>query len=224
MKKALYATQIFFLLLFFVVPPLFNSPDFAESPLVIKTTFFSFFLTFVAALFLYLDRSLYQKNYKDSPQPGIFIKHAYALCSFGLLILVSVIFQIIFFVLSRKGMNLPGSTAAFDIYRPVNALEWLSLFTALLTAVFTEEVCYRFILCDVFKELTGISNKLLTEIPAVILFALGHIYEGFAGVLNALVCGIILRLLFVKSKTLLINIIVHFFYNLLYLTLFLAAI
>ncbi len=54
----------------------------------------------------------------------------------------------------------------------------------------------------------------VAEILSLLLFAFGHLYMGIFAVLNALIAGIILRFLVIKTKSIFPSSIVHFIYNL----------
>ena len=209
MKKMLFAIEFVFVFLIFLLPPLKASPQpQAEiSMQEIKLTLFSLTMTFTCAMLFFFHRDIYKKKYIQSSKINIFVKHSVILIGFGTLVLSSCVFQAISFFMN-KGLSVQKSLAV-----PNSFFLWLSLFFATVFAAFCEEFLYRFYIPDVGTELSDGKFPLLWEIFAVLIFAFSHFYQGAVGIFNAFFCGIILRLIFLKTKSLWCSFGVHVFYN-----------
>lgn len=83
----------------------------------------------------------------------------------------------------------------------------------LLVVAFTEEVVFRFVLFKVILNTTR--NIYFTILLTSVLFAFAHILNGlsFVGFLSIFVCGALLCLILVKTRSLVYAIIFHFFWN-----------
>ncbi|WP_178843672.1 CPBP family intramembrane glutamic endopeptidase [uncultured Treponema sp.] len=213
MKKMLFATEFFLVSLIFLLPPLTFFPGKSTpAPQEIKLTFFCLSETLVCVLLLFHHKDLYLKKYKFTQKPDVFTRHSAVLLSFGILIFISIIFQIILCLLKRHFQENTGSF--LDLVPPSSPLLWLSFFSALLCGAFCEEFLYRFYLPDFGSELFPVNRFPFWEVLSVLVFGFSHSYLGIAGILNAISCGTILRLLFLKTKSLAASAGVHFFYNL----------
>ena len=207
MKKMLFATEFFFVFLIFLFPPLKARPQAGISIQEIKLTLFSLAMTLACATLFFFHLDIYKKKYIQGSKINIFVIHSVILIGFGTLVLSSSAFQAISFFMN-KGLSVQKSLAA-----PTSFVLWLSLFCATVFAAFCEEFLYRFYIPDVGTELSDGKFPLFWEIFAVLIFAFSHFYQGAAGVFNAFFCGIILRLIFLKTKSLWCSFGVHVFYN-----------
>jgi len=109
-----------------------------------------------------------------------------------------------------------------SVVLPQNFTEYLFCIISFLCAAFYEEVVYRFYLPEifkffVFKKLNDKLKIILGELLTLLLFASAHIYLGGFAVINALIGHVILRLCFVKAKSIWPGFTAHFIYNLLVL-------
>ena len=142
-----------------------------------------------------------------------FVYSSSTLVTFGSLCLSSVIFETIsYFFEIGGGMQ--------KVIFPSSLLGWSNFFFGVIFAAFFEEVIYRFYLPRAFREILGkkISKNnqrlsVLCEGLALLLFGLGHVYLGFLGFLNAIVCGAVLRFCMIKTKSLWIPFGIHAVYN-----------
>lgn len=210
MKKILSATEFAFVTLFFTISPIFQKSLSVKTEFEIRFSLFSALTLFCCALIFYAHRDLYKKNY-SSPVPAI-KKHSYVLLSFGLLFLIAAVFELLNFFLLKKGHYVQASQFVFDF----NLFSTISLIVAVLSAAFCEEVLYRFYLPDFGKELfkKNRATDFFIEIASILIFALGHRYLGVFGFFNAVLSGCVLRVLFVKGKSLWLCFAVHSSYNL----------
>jgi len=82
---------------------------------------------------------------------------------------------------------------------PRGALQWLVMFGAALTTAYLEETYFRAYLLTRFSH-AGIS-RLPRILVSVLLFSLCHLYEGSWGILNAVVAGFILAVLYERRPS-----------------------
>ncbi len=218
MKKLLSTIEILFVFFIFILPPLFAGPQKAVHPLQIKLSAYSAGM-FVSCFFLFLIHfDLYSKKYLNSSKTNIFLLHSLVLTGFGTLVLVSAVFQALSLFLIRKA----GGTAVTSVLFPSSVLGWFSLILSIIFMAFNEEFLYRFFIPDYVSSFFDKKFTLIFEVLALLIFAFSHRYLGLCGIFNALTSGLILRLLFVKTKNIWILTGIHFFYNL--FTVFISAV
>jgi membrane protease YdiL (CAAX protease family) len=149
-----------------------------------------------------------------------FVYSSSTLVTFGILCLSSVIFETVAYFFRIDG-------GIQKVIFPSSFLGWINFFFGVIFAAFFEEVIYRFYLPRAFREIFGkkkifrnsdiVQNNqrlsVLCEGLALLLFGLGHVYLGFLGFLNAIVCGAVLRFCMIKTKSLWIPFGIHAVYN-----------
>jgi membrane protease YdiL (CAAX protease family) len=95
---------------------------------------------------------------------------------------------------------------------PQNGLQIVEGVFMILTVAVVEEIIFRGYLLSRLIEITeSIPGGVLIS---TFIFALGHVYEGTAGVLTVTYIGIVYSLIFLREKSLTINIVLHFFTDL----------
>ena len=206
MKKTFFAIEFVIVALFLLLPPVIFNSD--SQNVKITLTPFAFF-SLAAGLFLYFfnRKPFYSSHSSDSSGKNInsIKKISVLTVSFGLLILTSVVFVAVQeFVIKQ---NSPEPLV------PKNAVEWSMALTPLAFGAVYEEALYRFFVPQFFLFYFEGKAKVFFEAVSVLLFALAHIYLGTAGFLNALICGIILRVCYKKTNDLWANCLIHFLYN-----------
>ena len=208
MKKTFFAIEFAIVALFLLLPPVIFSS--ASQNVKITLTPFAFF-SLAAGLFLYFfNRKPFYSSDSSGKNINSIKKISVLTVSFGLLILTSVVFFAVQeFVIKQ---NSPKTLV------PENAVEWSMALTALAFGAVYEEALYRFFVPQFFLFYFEGKSKVFFEAVSVLLFALAHIYLGTAGFLNALICGIILRVTYKKTEDLGANCLIHFLYNSLLLT------
>lgn len=218
-KKIEFA--IVFLLL--VLPPVFVTS--------VQDTAFSFnisnFIFIQAAIAFLLD--FQQKKFFDKEDPAndfapppektevkkfngkikIFSQGA---ITFGLLFLVFAIFQTaayFFPELQSKGISA-------QIKSPSDIYEYLSCIITVVICAYYEEVLYRqyFPSC-LYDFYSDKKFSVMVEAFPILFFAASHLYLGWIGVVNALLCGIILRRCTLKTGSIYTGTVIHIIYNLL---------
>jgi membrane protease YdiL (CAAX protease family) len=83
---------------------------------------------------------------------------------------------------------------------PVNALGWTAMAFSCLGTGYLEESYFRYYLLTKLKE--TVSLRWVRVFVSTAFFALCHVYEGPWGVLNALLAGILLAVLYERCKSL----------------------
>lgn len=136
-------------------------------------------------------------------------------------------------VSSAVAFAISGARKATTVSLPKgdgSARYFLLCAAAFLLSAFYEETIYRaylpLILRRVFcllPRIKGLAPKIASEAVPVLLFACAHKYSGLASVFNALVAAAVLRLCFVRSRSLAACIGVHSVYNMLQLVLIAAT-
>lgn len=208
MKKTFFAIEFAIVALFLLLPPVIFSSD--SQNVKITLTPFAFF-SLAAGLFLYFfNRKPFYSSDSSDKNINSIKKISVLTVSFGLLILTSVVFVALQeFVLKQ---NSPEPLV------PKSAFEWSMTLTALAFGAVYEEALYRFFVPQFFLFYFEGKAIVFFEAVSVLFFALAHIYLGSAGFLNALICGIILRVTYKKTEDLGANCLIHFLYNSLLLT------
>lgn len=209
MKKALYATEFLITFAFFVLPSILATQR-SFAPIEIKFTVHSLFSLLYFSVLLYANRNLFVNNYSTKDKINPLLMHAYIITAFGLLVAISVFFQVISFIIKKNGDTL----GQIELISPQGILSWLSFATAVVSGAFCEETCYRFALVDFGKEVfNGGKKGIIWEVFSCVVFALGHSYQGILGIFNAFCSGIVLRMLFIKTRSIFTSIAVHAIYN-----------
>ena len=233
----IFLLQFSLILLIFVCPPLFvNYSD----NLAVDFSKFSFFalISLILALFLYFqDRrerfsqgNPVQDNKKTIWKAAAFTSQYFL--TFGSLVVGAVLFELLGLAIKAKSLE--------NVILPSTFLQGLYCAFTLAAAAFYEECLYRLYLPRALKKIlvltragkkfesvenlgadekTVAGDKLeavlnfLAEGAVVLLFAFAHRYQGILALLNALLAGVILRLAFVKSKSLWPAYLAHLSFN-----------
>ena len=125
----------------------------------------------------------------------------------GLTGLISIALAISFIIslLSRYyGLISPPQVEA-----PENIPGWIVMVIACLGTGYLEESYFRYYLLTKLRKYNLPSKVILSTV----LFAFSHIHDGFWGILNALLAGILLSLLFIRYRSLHGTALAHGAYN-----------
>lgn len=211
MKKNLFLVEFIFIFLNFIFPAILNNGTSQE---VIKLHFnISTVLLFITAFILIYQHKKEFYPYKtENEHKEIkvtkFIKTL--LVTISLLIITAFIISKIFNIQNKEIFSMPS-----------NFFEWINLIAEIIIAAFYEESVYRLYLPEAFYNLAKMINikeskslKICIELAAILLFALGHRYLGLPAVINAIICGIILRYSCI-SQNIFASATSHIIYNLL---------
>ena len=122
----------------------------------------------------------------------------------GLIVIALVISLIISYLSGNYGIAMPPGMEA-----PVNVVGWCVMVILCLGTGYLEETYFRFYL------LTRLENYNLPSkvILSTMLFAFCHVHDGAFSVLNALLAGLLLSLLFIRYRSLHGIALAHGFYN-----------
>jgi membrane protease YdiL (CAAX protease family) len=119
---------------------------------------------------------------------------------------------IIGFSASYTGTHFGSSFAYNELFgAPKGAAEWMLLCISCISAGYLEESFFRLYLLSRRKELS-LSAPAAMAVQAA-LFSICHIYEGPWGLVNALLSGILLSLVFLRYNTLHGIALAHGLYN-----------
>jgi membrane protease YdiL (CAAX protease family) len=105
------------------------------------------------------------------------------------LILVGIALSMI----SSIVMTLPPSPI---VERPAGAAAWLVIILSCISTGYLEESYFRYYLLRRFRKNGVVIGGIILS---VLLFSFCHLYEGFWGVLNAALAGILLSLVFIRE-------------------------
>lgn len=98
-------------------------------------------------------------------------------------------------------------------YLPNNTSQYLLFVSYIIVGVFFEELICRQFMFYSLNTTVGLSGDILVIVSAL-LFAIGHIYQGWKGILSNFVVGLILGKIFLLKGTLTYPIVLHLFLNL----------
>lgn len=226
MKKHSFNLQIIiFSIIFFafILPPFFiTSNNYNQNAFQTWTFPFQQFILFIFAIIFFIffinEKENLKKNKYDLRKINFFNFFSTAVIGLSLLFFISLIFKII----SIKNINLSNEII---VEKPKNFIQILySILTFIFSASF-EEVIYRAYFPDAllnifnYKKIKNIL-RILCEILGIFVFAFAHLYAGILSTLNAAFAHCILRILYIKHKNIIGNIIAHSLYNILILFIF----
>lgn len=216
MKKNILFIELLALFFLILLPAITKLP---EQTTTIKISFgFSSLFSACMGIFLYAQsRLLFEKPAeKKQKQHNIII---FCLTFFALCLSSRIIFFLFCFI-----QNTPNTVLA---EAPAGIFEQVSLILSVIIAALYEESLFRIFLpnalIELFELFSPVSHlsrqkkicRIIVEIAVICLFALAHRYLGLPAVLNALFCGIILRICFILTGSIFIPVIAHSAYNLL---------
>jgi len=217
-----YFIELFIILTFFILPPIFTSTN--NSHGYLEFSIFHIITYGFLGVYCFLrSKKIGEHNLNSNPQKGIFNKKN-LLLSFGTLVFL-FINGIFWKWISKNNFTKVENikTIYFHIFQVFGLFIYASY----------EEIMYRSFLPFSFnKNFSKLINKeilpkgyvIFIEILCILLFSFGHIYMGIFAVFNAFFAGIALRFLVWKTKSVFPSTIIHFIYNfVLYLSMFTKA-
>ena len=128
----------------------------------------------------------------------------FAACLAGLIIIGLGISLIITLVSRHYGLPIPPGTQAPDAI-----FGWIIMVISCICTGYLEESYFRFYLLTKYENYP-ISYKVVFS---TLLFAFGHAHDGPWGILNAVLAGIFLSIVFIRYKTFHGIALAHGFYN-----------
>ena len=210
MKKKLIFIELLIIFSYFIIPPMLKSPSSTLS----TTLQFSIFMLFYVAIAIILTVQFFLS--KPPLHKPIF---KLLLASIFTIILLFATASSIIVLTSLLGeKSIPQK---ITISFPTTFFDFLNLLLAIFSAAFYEEAIYRVFLPFALITLLSKDNTInkhyhiAIEVFSILCFALGHRYLGLAAVINAVICGIILRFCFLYTQNPLYSTISHSIYNVL---------
>ncbi|MCR5612809.1 CPBP family intramembrane glutamic endopeptidase [Treponema sp.] len=214
MKKRFLYLELLLLCTLFIIPPIFT-----KSIKINENTFsFSWFIiaAVLVAFVLFFQFEYENLPLKNASKIQYFVFAGKVFFYFGFLIIFHIIFVILSLFLPADIISKLGPQT--DINLKFSAPKIILILFTFLCSAFYEEVMYRLYLPEIIKKFCGTKaqNKIISyliEFICITIFALAHRYLGILAVVNAFIGGIILRLEYLKTKTVLCGTVSHFLYN-----------
>ena len=205
-KKYYQIFEFIFIFSFLIVPPLLAKPirnfNFLNP---VSAGGLSYFLI---SLILYFQENQFKT--KNTSIAFKFINNsAYFFKTFGSLVVFAATLD---FLLVKTGV-------VSDIRPDFSNFRIVPVFFAFLITCFYEEIIYRLYLPSSLKKFIKLPKipryalEIFFEIVSVFIFAFSHRYLGWPAVVNAMFAGIVLRLCYLKSSSILTAFAAHFSYN-----------
>ena len=95
----------------------------------------------------------------------------------------------------HQGMSLPPKVEA-----PISIIGWIVMIISCLGTGYLEESFFRFYLLTVLEK--PLPQAVLRIMLSTLMFSLCHVYEGPWGILNSILAGVLLSMLFVRFRSL----------------------
>lgn len=209
--------------LFLVIPPVFVSQA-QDTSFTFSISHLIFIQAAIAFLLDFQQKKVYDRQ---DPKDELVVKQektkaqktalriklfSQGAITLGCLFIVFALFQTAAFLFPK--IQYTGISS--NIAAPSSITEYVFCIINVIVCAYYEEVLYRqylpLNLYDFYSDKDRIS--ILVEAFPVLFFAASHLYLGWIGVLNALLCGIILRRCAVKTGSIYIGTAVHIIYNL----------
>ena len=215
MKLKYIYLELAAILAFLVLPPIVTGAGSIKS----SADYLTWTIIFQLLLSVLLDVQ-YRFSIKKAQDRIYYFQYLYhGALTLGLLMIIHALFQ----ALAIAFPSLKGTVSSIPFLKPQSPIQWITFTLNIATASFYEESLYRQFLPEAFRTVAGNSRplRLALEALTVLLFAFAHRYLGLMAVLNAALCGTVLRLCAIKTRGIYTTAAVHFIYNmLLYLFLF----
>jgi len=217
MKKQYLWAELAIVFLFLITPPLLTVMTGAAGKQMAYTLSPTLFIEAAIAVALAFQQKLLpDEMHVHSPKKGfarIISWTSWSSITFGGLLLVFTLLQLAAYLLPQIGSN----SLLTEIKLPASAREWIVCVLTLVVGAFYEEIMYRRYLCDTLIFLCAKKRwvRLFIESFVILIFAFSHFYLGWPAVVNALLCGILLRLCVIKTDSIIPGATAHFLYNLL---------
>lgn len=221
MKKYGLYLEFIFICCIFILPPIFASPA-GNTDYNFSFSWFSA-VSFLVAFYVFFKYEYSAKEHKDFSFFHFLLSAGRVVLYFGLLILVHILITAIEFYLKPEVNN-----QAIEL----NFLKIFLITVNFIARAFYEENIYRLYLpsalhgfiekfyesfflkqSESFKVRFFLIADSVMEIFCIAVFALSHRYLGVLSVINAFVCGAVLRYCVKKSNTVITASVSHALYN-----------
>lgn len=203
-----------FIFIFFLLPPVITSFSISGHNIIQWNLPVINIIYGIFAFAIYIEYK--QKNNINTKFLFFYKEVSSFILTFGFLFSVSLVFKFI--------ASFFENTNSTEIIFPSTLKSWLFCILSFFFSAFFEEVIYRFYTPEILKYLLKKikSEKIifiLSEIFALLVFSIAHLYLGLLSVFNAMIAHIILRICFKKSESIYPGFFTHFFYNIISLIL-----
>lgn len=212
-KKKHLIIEFGIILVFLILPPLFQSPVQSEKLEIAGAGRFSIQIliqALISALLLWQNsRQPFTGEDKESQKNRLIPFLLWVPMSLGLMMIFQAAIRALSLAFGSKGLE--------SMVFPDSALSWAIYFVNLAVAVIYEETLYRLFLPDVLLNFAGEKKKARVPIEAacILIFAFSHRYMGYPAVINAALCGTALRIAKIRTKTIKAPALSHLIYNIL---------
>lgn len=209
MKKTYLLPEFLAVLVFLILPPLFSSPSGGKLDAQ-KFFYFPVFIELLIAVALEFQSAYIKKTEEPVKKTELFRLLFWIPLTTGLLFLALAANQTVRYVWGIA--ELKGELFTDDSVSGVNIGFLIFNF---FCAAFYEEAVYRHFFSESLLTLLP-GNRVVRwscETAAVLIFALSHRSGGIFSIVNAAVCGTVLRLCFVRTKSVTAGTAAHFIYN-----------
>ncbi len=226
MKKKYLCAEFIIIFILLVIPPLFQGPAGTEKISIANGGHFSVMafiqlLTALALVFQFKKNPLplspdSQDRYYTTGVPEKQRKYerliqfmTWCPTCFGLLMISQAL-------VTGLAILLRTSTRQ-DFIFPSGFWQWTTFFANLSAGVFYEEALYRLFLPDTAIYLAGGKKNMtvICEALCIMIFAFSHRYLGIPAILNAAICGLVLRVTKNRTKSIVPSTLAHLLYNIL---------
>lgn len=215
MKKQYLWLEFSVVFIFLILPPLFVNSGVSA---VISYNFSPLLFAQIAIAVL-LDIQHHKEFLSTTSNTGrkkYFVYLSYGATTLGLLMVVFAILQGCAIIFPK----IAADALLSDTNIPSGIKQWIICIVTLAISAYYEESLYRQFLPNYvsFLVLSDKSKKWLKwalECVCILIFAFSHRYLGWIAVVNAAVCGSILRFCCVKTGSIYTSAIAHFTYNVL---------
>lgn len=209
MKKIFLFIELLLIFTFLIIPPLIVTTN--NGP---QLNCISYFVLFQIVLCIFLQYQEYFLDlfFENKIKQSLKNNLKWIFITFSLLLAIFCILEFVNFIFLKTTNNETN-----NIFPLKNKIEILIIIINLLSSALYEEIIYRQFLPNTLQILFNTNkNKIIfyfIEILSILIFSFSHKYLGLFSVVNAFFCGIILRLCYLKTKTIYTGFIAHFLYN-----------
>lgn len=224
MKKILLVLEFFFICVFLIIPPLFvKTGNFSYIELGIS---WSTLINLIVAMYLFYAYEIDSGAGILHKKSGLsFLLNAgKVFLYFGILISISSILNLgaLFFKISQintqKEFILKSNLLSVLLNFLVSAFYEECLYRLYLPEILTSffikfEQKYFYNRTEIFQKRILLLFRFLVEITCILIFGFSHSYMGNVALINAVLCGAVLRFCFVRNKTVFIGALSHFIFN-----------
>lgn len=222
MKKFLLYLGFLLVCVFLVIPPFI--PEQIENNVLNFSLSASSIIILIISLLLYYFYEFKGNQLRKITFFELLLDSGKVFLYFGILIAVQTLLSLTGYIFNCESQ--------VKIQFEKNIINFITAFLMLGITAFYEEVLYRLYLPstlmiivnellnrvlknadDSKKDKCKKIGNLVIEITVILIFGFSHMYLGVISVINAIICGFVLRYCCVKNKTVITGAISHWLYN-----------